>query len=65
MSEDERKDNAQEEKSFAQLLEETSVEYSGALKPGQMVEAKIVRITLEWAFLDVGERAKVTWTAAK
>jgi small subunit ribosomal protein S1 len=40
-------------KSFAELLGETSTE-QGWLKPGQRVEAVIVKVTPEWVFIDVG-----------
>jgi small subunit ribosomal protein S1 len=40
-------------KSFAELLDETAVD-QGWLKPGQRVEAVIVKITPEWIFIDVG-----------
>ena len=41
------------EKSFAELLGESEPD-SGWLKPGQRVEAVIVKITPEWVFIDVG-----------
>ena len=41
------------EKSFAELLGESEPD-SGWLKPGQRVEAMIVKITPEWVFIDVG-----------
>ncbi|MCE5266115.1 MAG: 30S ribosomal protein S1 [Deltaproteobacteria bacterium] len=41
------------EKSFAELLDESGME-QGWLKPGQRVEAMIVKITPEWVFIDVG-----------
>lgn len=46
-----------EEKSFAELLEETPSE-PGLFRPGQVVDAKIVRITPEWIFLDVGGKSE-------
>lgn len=42
-----------DEKSFAELLGESEPD-SGWLKPGQRVEAIIVKITPEWVFIDVG-----------
>jgi len=42
-----------DEKSFAELLGESESD-SGWLKPGQRVEAVIVKITPEWVFIDVG-----------
>jgi small subunit ribosomal protein S1 len=41
------------EKSFAELLDESGTD-QGWLKPGQRVEAMIVKITPEWVFIDVG-----------
>ena len=41
------------EKSFAELLGESGMD-QGWLKPGQRVEAMIVKITPEWVFIDVG-----------
>ena len=41
------------EKSFAELLGESEPD-RGWLKPGQRVEAMIVKITPEWVFIDVG-----------
>ena len=41
------------EKSFAEMLEESGME-QGWLKPGQRVEAMIVKISPEWVFIDVG-----------
>ena len=42
-----------EEKSFAELFEASEPDL-GRLKPGQRVEAMIVKITPEWVFIDVG-----------
>lgn len=42
-----------EEMSFAELLEQSQTEPLW-LKPGQKVEAKIVKISPEWVFLDLG-----------
>ena len=42
------------EKSFAELLNESEPDRGGWLKPGQRVEAMIVKITPEWVFIDVG-----------
>ncbi len=42
-----------EEKSFAELLGESEPD-RGWIKPGQRVEALIVKITPEWVFIDVG-----------
>ena len=40
-------------KSFAELLEESGMDQEW-LKPGQRVEAVIVKVTPEWVFIDVG-----------
>jgi small subunit ribosomal protein S1 len=40
-------------KSFAELLDESGTS-QGRVKPGQRVEAVIVKITPEWIFIDVG-----------
>ena len=42
-----------DEKSFAELLGESEPD-RGWLKPGQRVEAVIVKVTPEWVFIDVG-----------
>ncbi|MBU4120942.1 MAG: 30S ribosomal protein S1 [Pseudomonadota bacterium] len=42
-----------DEKSFAELLGESEPD-CGWLKPGQRVEAVIVKVTPEWVFIDVG-----------
>ena len=46
-----------EEKSFAELFEQTPVRQD-FLKPGQKVEAKIVKITNDWIFLDLGGKSE-------
>jgi small subunit ribosomal protein S1 len=48
---------ADEMKSFAELLAETEVG-NDRLKPGQKVEAMIVKITPEWIFLDLGGKTE-------
>ena len=50
-------DNQNDEKSFAELLEESGVgrDY---LRPGQKVEAVIVKITTEWIFLALGGKSE-------
>ena len=53
MEENIRMEEGRDEKSFAELLEESGME-QGWLKPGQRVEAMIVKITPEWVFIDVG-----------
>jgi small subunit ribosomal protein S1 len=57
MEEENKSELNKEEKSFAQLLEETPAE-SGFFRQGQVIEAKIVRITPEWIFLDVGGKSE-------
>lgn len=57
MTEDDREDLNKEEKSFAELLEEAPAE-PGFFKPGQVVETRVVRITPEWIFLDVGGKSE-------
>ena len=42
-----------EEQSFAELFEQSNQEPVW-LKPGQKVEARIVKISPEWVFLDLG-----------
>ena len=46
-----------EEKSFAELFEQTPVRQD-FLKPGQKVEVKIVKITNDWIFLDLGGKSE-------
>ncbi len=50
-------DNQNEEKSFAELLEESGIgrDY---LRPGQKVDAVIVKITPEWIFLALGGKSE-------
>ncbi len=57
MAEENKADVNKEEKSFAQLLEEIPAE-TGFFRPGQVLEAKIVRITPDWIFLDVGGKSE-------
>ncbi len=57
MAEENKPELNKEEKSFAQLLDEIPAE-PGFFRPGQVVEAKIVRITPEWIFLDVGGKSE-------
>jgi small subunit ribosomal protein S1 len=45
------------EENFAQLLEK-SLTTRGRLEPGQKVESKIVKITPEWIFLDLGGKGE-------
>lgn len=48
-----RTEEGEGEKSFAELLEESGMDREW-LKPGQRMEAVIVKITPEWVFIDVG-----------
>lgn len=50
-------DNQNDEKSFAELLEESGVGRD-FLRPGQKVEAVIVKITPEWIFLALGGKSE-------
>lgn len=49
--------NQEEEKSFAELLEESGLT-SDYLRPGQKVDAVIVKITPEWIFLALGGKSE-------
>ncbi|HOF05511.1 MAG TPA: 30S ribosomal protein S1 [Syntrophales bacterium] len=49
--------DANEEQSFAELFEKSPVR-PDFLKPGQKVEAKIVKITDDWIFLDLGGKSE-------
>jgi small subunit ribosomal protein S1 len=53
----EREDEATEEKSFAELLEESSLK-PVRFNPGQKVTARIVKISSEWVFLDLGGKSE-------
>lgn len=58
MAEEEKeKVDGTEEKSFAELLEESPPD-PGWLKPGEKVEAAVVKITPEWIFLDLGGKSE-------
>ena len=57
MMEENKSDLNKEEKSFAQLLEEAPAE-TGFFRPGEVIEAKVVRITPDWIFLDVGGKSE-------
>lgn len=46
-----------DEKSFQELLEEESIK-DNYLRPGQKIEALIVKITPEWIFLDLGGKTE-------
>jgi small subunit ribosomal protein S1 len=53
----ERVDEAEEELSFAELLQESSVK-PVRFNPGQKVTARIVKISSEWAFIDLGGKSE-------
>jgi small subunit ribosomal protein S1 len=42
-----------DEKSFAEMLKESGV-FHGRFKPGERVDATVVKITPEWVFIDIG-----------
>lgn len=46
-----------EEESFAELLKQSFVD-TERLEPGQRVKAKILKITAEWIFLDLGRKSE-------
>ena len=54
---EEKKNESNEEKSFAELFEKTEVR-KDFLKPGQKIEATIVKITQDWIFLDLGGKSE-------
>ncbi|MGA2331446.1 MAG: 30S ribosomal protein S1 [Syntrophales bacterium] len=54
---EEKKIESNEEKSFAELFEETEVR-KDFLEPGQKIEATIVKITQDWIFLDLGGKSE-------
>ena len=49
--------NNNDEKSFAELLDERFVD-QGRLRPGEKVRALIVNITPEWIFIDLGSKSE-------
>jgi small subunit ribosomal protein S1 len=54
---EEKENESNEEKSFAELFEQTQVR-KDFLKPGQKIEATIVKITQDWIFLDLGGKSE-------
>lgn len=52
-----KKDAPQEQESFAELFEQTQVGRH-RFKPGQKIEAVIVKITPDWIFLDLGGKSE-------
>jgi small subunit ribosomal protein S1 len=45
------------EENFAEMLEQ-SLKDSGRLAPGQAVEAKVIKVTGDWIFLDLGRKGE-------
>ncbi|HVO68196.1 MAG TPA: 30S ribosomal protein S1 [Syntrophales bacterium] len=54
---EEKNSELNEEKSFAELFEKTRMR-KDFLKPGQKIEAVIVKITKDWIFLDLGGKSE-------
>jgi len=54
---EEKKNESNEEKSFAELFEQTPIR-KDFLKPGQKIGATIVKITKDWIFLDLGGKSE-------
>lgn len=54
---EEKKNDSNHEKSFAELFEETEMR-KDFLKPGQKLEATIVKISQDWIFLDLGGKSE-------
>lgn len=54
---EEKKNESHEEESFEKLFEKTRLR-SDFLKPGQKIEATIVKITKDWIFLDLGGKSE-------
>jgi small subunit ribosomal protein S1 len=54
---EEKKNESNEEESFEKLFEQTRLR-SDFLKPGQKIEAIIVKITKDWIFLDLGGKSE-------
>jgi small subunit ribosomal protein S1 len=57
MAEELRAEGAAPDEDFAAMLEQSMVKRQ-RLEPGQMVEAKIVKISDEWIFLDLGGKGE-------
>jgi small subunit ribosomal protein S1 len=47
-----------DDKSFAVLFQETAASTKERLRPGQKIEATVVRIAKEWIFLDLGAKSE-------
>lgn len=47
-----------DDKSFAEMFQETAATTKERLRPGQKIEATVVRIAREWIFLDLGAKSE-------
>lgn len=47
-----------DDKSFAEMFQETAAGTKERLRPGQKIEATVVRIAKEWIFLDLGAKSE-------
>lgn len=47
-----------DDKSFAEMFKETPADNKERLRPGQKIEATVVRIAKEWIFLDLGAKSE-------
>ncbi|MBU3936639.1 MAG: 30S ribosomal protein S1 [Proteobacteria bacterium] len=47
-----------DDKSFAEMFQETASSTKDRLRPGQKIEATVVRIAKEWIFLDLGAKSE-------
>jgi len=47
-----------DDKSFAEMFQETAASTKDRLRPGQKIEATVVRIAKEWIFLDLGAKSE-------
>lgn len=54
---EERKEGEQEEENFAAMLDKSLMKRR-KLEPGQMIEARVVKISSDWVFLDLGGKGE-------
>ena len=47
-----------DDKSFAEMFQETAASTKERLRPGQKIEATVVRIAKDWIFLDLGAKSE-------
>ena len=47
-----------DDKSFAEMFQETATSTKERLRPGQKIEATVVRIAKDWIFLDLGAKSE-------